>query len=120
MTAPNADGPVASFPVGGDDRVDSGFPKYVPPDVAEVHAGSAPSRGRVYINARQFFEPVLPEVWEFHIGGYRVCERYIAERRGRNLSHAEKVQYQCLTAAVLETTRIMNEIDHEIADWPIS
>ena len=33
--------------------------------------------GRVYIDKTQYFEGVEPEVWEFHIGGYQVPEKWL-------------------------------------------
>ena len=42
--------------------------------------------GRVYINKTQYFEGVPKDVWEFHIGGYQVCEKWLKDRKGRNLS----------------------------------
>ena len=39
--------------------------------------------------AAQYFEGVSLEVCEFHIGGYQVCEKWLKDRRGRELSHAD-------------------------------
>ena len=36
LEPPSADSPVISFPIGGDDRVANGFPKYVGPDAADL------------------------------------------------------------------------------------
>ena len=44
------------------------------------------SPGYVYINKTQYFEGVPKEVWEFHVGGYQVCEKWLKYRRGRQLS----------------------------------
>ena len=40
---------------------------------------------RVYINKDQYFEGVIPEVWNFHIGGYQVCEKWLKDRKGLGL-----------------------------------
>ncbi|GAG98596.1 unnamed protein product, partial [marine sediment metagenome] len=32
---------------------------------------------RVYINKTQYFEGIAPDVWNFHIGGYQVCEKWL-------------------------------------------
>jgi hypothetical protein len=52
---------------------------------------------RVYINKDQYFEGVRPEVWEFHIGGYQVCEKWLKDRRGRKLSFDDIRHYQKVT-----------------------
>lgn len=38
---------------------------------------------RVSINDRQGFAPVPEEVWNFHIGGYQVLDKYLKSRKGR-------------------------------------
>ena len=41
---------------------------------------------RLYINPQQYFAPVPEDVWNFHIGGYQVLDKYLKSRRGRELS----------------------------------
>ena len=43
-------------------------------------------RRRVYINKAQYFEGIDREVWEFHIGGYQVLQKWLKDRKGRTLS----------------------------------
>jgi len=90
------------FDVAGENRVEKGYPKYV------AHADSA-NKGKVYINKDQFFEGVRPEVWEFHIGGYQVCEKWLKDRRGRELSYDDIRHYQKIVVALGETIRLMKE-----------
>ncbi len=40
----------------------------------------------IYINKTQHFKPVPQAVWDFHIGGYQVLDKYLKSRRGRALS----------------------------------
>ena len=75
--------------------------------------------GRVYINKQQYFEGVAPEVWEFHIGGYQVCQKWLKDRKGRTLTYDERVHYQKIIIAIKETIRLMAEIDQLIPGWPI-
>jgi hypothetical protein len=67
----------------------------------------------------QYFEGVPPEVWNFHIGGYQVCEKWLKDRRGRTLSFDDLTHYQKIIAALKETIRLMAEIDAAIPKWPI-
>ena len=90
------------FDVKGSNIVEKGYPEYV------AHADT-PEKGRVYINKDQFFEGVRPDVWEFHIGGYQVCEKWLKDRRGRELSYEDKKHYQKIMVALGETIRLMNE-----------
>lgn len=74
---------------------------------------------RVYINRNQFFEGVPKEVWDFQIGGYQVCEKWLKDRKGRKLSSDDIDHYQKIVGAVSETIRIMREIDEIIPGWPL-
>jgi predicted helicase len=69
---------------------------------------------RVFINSTQFFEGVPPEVWDFHIGGYQVCAKWLKDRKGRKLSFDDLEHYQKIVSALAETIRIMTEIDSVI------
>ncbi len=55
-------------------------------------------------------------MWEFHIGGYQVCDKWLKDRRGRQLSYDDIDHYQQIVAALAETMRLMDEIDAVIAE----
>ena len=65
----------------------------------------------VWINATQYFTDVPIEVWEYEIGAYQVCEKWLKDRRGEVLSHADVRQYRSVLVAVAETLRVMETID---------
>ena len=67
------------------------------------------------------FHGVPEEVWDFHIGGYQVCHKWLKDRKGRTLSDEDIAHYQKIVVALNETIRIMGEIDEVIAEhggWP--
>jgi len=74
---------------------------------------------RVWINATQYFGGVPEAVWEFQVGGYQVCEKWLKDRRGRPLSGDEITHYQRVVVALKETMRVMREIDRAIPGWPM-
>jgi predicted helicase len=74
---------------------------------------------RVYISKTQYFEGVPPEVWEFHIGGYQVCQKWLKDRKSRTLTYDELTHYQKVIVALKETIRLMEEIDQVIPGWPV-
>ena len=74
---------------------------------------------RVYINKSQYFDGVPPEVWEFHIGGYKVCQKWLKDRKGRTLTYDELTHYQKVIVALKETIQLMTEIDALIPGWPV-
>ncbi|MDV2504251.1 MAG: type ISP restriction/modification enzyme [bacterium] len=118
---------ITHYPVTGDQLVEKGHPKYFAPG-DKLPDGTKPLKeGRVYISRDnrktgkkgQYFEGVPPEVWEFHVGGYQVCNKWLKDRRGRILSYEDRVHYQKVVVALQETIRLMGEIDDLIPSWPI-
>jgi len=94
--------------------------KYPIPGSNEVEKVSYDDNNRrVYINKTQYFEGVPPEVWDFHIGGYQVCHKWLKDRKGRTLSYDELTHYQKVTVALKDTILLMEEIDELIPRWPI-
>ena len=76
------------------------------------------------------FKHVPTEVWNFQIGGYQVCEKWLKDRRakrgknprpGRVLTGEDIEHYQKIVVSVSETILIMAEIDTIIdahGGWP--
>jgi len=76
----------------------------------------------VHINLSETFRNVANDVWNFHIGGYQVCEKWLKDRRGRQLSREDIAHYQKIVNALGETIRLMGEVDEAIESaggWPI-
>jgi Type ISP C-terminal specificity domain/N-6 DNA Methylase len=65
----------------------------------------------VYVNEAQRFEGVAKEVWNYQIGGYQVCEKWLKDRKGRTLSLDDLKLYCKIVTALQETIKIQNEID---------
>ncbi len=66
---------------------------------------------RVYINPDKYFEGVAPEVWNYRIGGYQVCHKWLKDRKGRLLSLEEQKTYCKIVTALEKTIGIQREID---------
>jgi predicted helicase len=102
---------ITRYPVAGADRVEKGYPKYAPPQKDRP--------GRVNINKTQYFEGVPPEVWTFYIGGYQVLDKWLKDRRGRQLSYDDLTHYQQVVVALQKTIELMEQVDEVIQVWPI-
>ncbi len=81
------------------------------------------SRDTVWVNKAQTtgFRGVREDVWNFHIGGYQVCAKWLKDRKGRTLSDDDIAHYQKIVVALSETIRLMAEIDRVIKAhgvWP--
>lgn len=100
--------PITQFVGRGAAEVGKGYPKYLD--------------GGVFINASHRFSGVSEEVWNFHVGGYQVCEKWLKVRHGRTLSDEDLTHYQRVVVALNETIRLMGEIDAVIEEhggWPL-
>ena len=88
-------------------------PPHSPPQMGRgIRGGEGGATG-------QYFEGVPPEVWNFQIGGYQVCEKWLKDRRGRTLTYDDLEHYRKLVTALRETIRLMAEIDAAIPKWPM-
>ena len=118
------DKPAASFPVPGDNVIEKGYPKYYAPDETPPGETTPVEQGRVYISANakkgskqgQYFNGIAPEVWEFRIGGYQPMDKWLKDRKGRELSFDDKTHYAKMAAALQETIRLMEEVDQAISN----
>ncbi len=80
-----------------DSVVASGYPKH--------------QDGHVHINKTQYFRDVPRTAWDFHIGGYQPAQKWLKDRKGRKLEYADLLHYQNIVKILLETDRIMQEIE---------
>lgn len=108
--------PEIRFCGAGEARVAKGFPEY--------------ENGKVKINASRWFEDVPKATYEFNVGGYQPCEKWLKDRAakggknpsdGRVLTDEDILHYRRMVTALTETRRIMAEIDKVIeihGGWP--
>ncbi len=88
---------LAKYPVAGDHSV-----------VAVRYSSKDRS---IAINKMQFFKPVPEAVWDFHIGGYQVLDKYLKSRKGRKLSLDEIDHLAAIADSLAFTIEQMAKID---------
>ncbi|WAS90301.1 type ISP restriction/modification enzyme [Nannocystis punicea] len=81
------------------------------------------SEGHVFIDRRKTrgFSGVPAAIWEFEVGGYAPCEKWLKARRGRTLTAEDVAHYRRMVAALRATLALMTDIDAAIAahgGWP--
>lgn len=94
-----------------------------PPQPSPAGGGRGEATGRVYINDAQFFDGVPQGVWDTHIGGYRVAEKWLKDRKGRQLSFEDVMHYHEIVAALARTLELQAALDELVAargGWPLS
>jgi predicted helicase len=65
----------------------------------------------IYINKAQYFRLVPQKVWDFHVGGYQVIDKYLKSRRGRKLTLDEINHVSAVADSLAFTIDKMAEID---------
>ena len=101
LRSPVLDPPIARFQGEGDGKVETG----------KKGLRYDPGSEGVYINETQYFEGVSPEVWEYHIGGYQVCHKWLKDRKSRALSLDEIRTYCRIVTALARTIEIQQAIE---------
>ena len=66
---------------------------------------------RMYINKTQYFTPISPEVYEYRIGGYQVCDKWLKDRKERRLDLDDIRTYCRMVTAIGITIGIQQELD---------
>jgi len=68
-------------------------------------------RGRVYINKEQYFDSIKTDIWEYQIGGYQVCDKWLKDRKGMKLSAEDIRHYSRIITALQKTIEVQKKID---------
>ena len=66
---------------------------------------------RVYINNDQYFEGLEENIWQYQIGGYQVCDKWLKDRKGKVLSLDDIKHYCKVATAIKHTINIQKSID---------
>jgi hypothetical protein len=93
---------ITSYPIMGDNAVE--IVRYTEPK-------QSVDKGLVWINKKQYFKGVPPEVWNFYLGGCQICQKWLKDREGRALSNKDIRQFQRIVMALKEMIELMAGID---------
>ena len=66
---------------------------------------------RVYFNKEQYFEGISKAVWEYRIGAYQVAEKYLKDRKKRELTWEEIEHYMRVAKAIEGTIEVQGEVE---------
>ena len=98
---------ITKYPIDGDNIVEK--IKYESGEIPS--SDGMTSLGKVYINKEQYFDGVSQEVWDFYVGGYRVADKWLKDRKKTELTFDDITHYQRIIVSLAETIRVMNELD---------
>lgn len=95
LESPKVNKFITTYPVTGSDTVEK--PTY--------------KEGNVYINDNQYFGNVPEVAWNFWIGGYQPAQKWLKDRKSHQLTNEDIEHYQKIIVALVETDRLMKEVD---------
>jgi len=93
--SPKVNNFITTYPEAGSDTVEK--PVY--------------KNSNVYINEKQYFGKVPEVAWNFYIGGYQPAQKWLKDRKGKILTNSDIEHYQKMIVALMETERVMEEVD---------
>lgn len=96
MESPKVNEFITTFPNPGSNVIEKGYPKY--------------EDRRVYINKQQYFDGVPQEVWEYYIGGYQPVQKWLKDRKERELNTEDIEWYQKIIASLNLSLGLMNKM----------
>ncbi len=113
---------ITTYPKAGSNKITNRLtktdPGFIPYDkeyenhtTPDDHRYPGEKLGMVQINDEQYFGNVPLKAWNFYIGGYKPAQKWLKDRRDRILSMEEIQHYQKIIVALMETERIMGEVD---------
>lgn len=102
LKSPDLDPPTCRFEGDGNNRVEKDRKTGLRYDA---------ERERVCINAMQYFAPVPETVWNYQIGGYQVCDKWLKDRRERCLELSDILNYCRIVTALGHTIELQQQID---------
>jgi len=66
---------------------------------------------RVYFSQSQYFEGLTKEVWQYQIGGYQICNKWLKDRKSKALSLGDIKHYCRIVTSLQKTIKIQKAID---------
>lgn len=114
LESPEVSEYITQYPIDGDNMVIK--PHFVIANDSEAISTNETASylavtGRVYINDTQYFDNVPEIAWNFYIGGYQPAQKWLKDRKGRELGFEDILHYQKIIVALKRTDELMKEID---------
>ena len=69
------------------------------------------SEERLWINEKQYFAPITPEIMDFKIGSYPIAQRWLKAHKGQQLSSQNISEFNAILRVLEQTIQLMQRID---------
>ncbi|MBK9038951.1 MAG: N-6 DNA methylase [Bdellovibrionales bacterium] len=87
--------------------------------VSKIEFEENGSKVLVWINEKQYFD-LSPTVWDFSVGAYQICQKWLKDRKGRKLSSFDIEHYNKVIAAIGELVKLKAQLATEIDEGDFS
>ena len=111
LESPAVEQYITQYPADGDNVITRKITKNSPGFIVDE---DNPQLGKVWINDDQYFDNVPLIAWEFYIGGYQPAQKWLKDRKGQELSFADRMHYRKIIHILMETDRIMKTIEMDL------
>jgi predicted helicase len=64
-----------------------------------------PQNRRVYFNSTQYFSEISEELWNYHVGGYQVLDKWLKSHKDRTLSIDDLKHFRKICVSLQETIK---------------
>lgn len=94
-----------SFPNEGDNTITRDLT-----DTNKVYEPIDNTKGKVWINDKQYFDSVPLAAWNFYVGGCQPAQKWLKDHKGRTLKPEEIRHFQKIIVALTETERLLKAV----------
>jgi len=108
LESPQTENYLTSYPKDGDNIISRKMTKN---SIGFELSNEQEKTGKVWINDEQYFDGVPEIAWSFYIGGYQPAQKWLKDRKGRELSFEDIIHYQKIIVALTQTHSLMQQID---------
>ena len=71
---------------------------------------------KIRLSDDSVIEQVHQRIWDYQIGGYRICQKWLKDRKDHRLSDVEMTAYRSMLVVIADTLRLTGDIDQIISE----
>jgi predicted helicase len=72
--------------------------------------------GRIMLNETQYLDGVPEAAWNYRIGGYQICEKWLKNRKGRELVFEDLEEFSGIVRSIVAIQASCDDVDRAIAE----
>lgn len=73
------------------------------------------NKNRIYINRESYITNITQEVFEYVLGGYQVCKKWLKGRKGRNFTEKDILHFKEVIFSIRKIIHLNGEVDSAVS-----